>query len=403
MDRATKRVLAKGRRDQGLYILSHDPQAFAATTCSKIKASYELWHSRLGHVSFDIISLLNKLGYVSVTSLLPSPVICSPCQLAKAHRLPFELNDKRASHVLDLIHCDLWGPSPVTSVDGYRYYAIFVDDHSRHATFDELSFPFKGSSSTASLNDLPLITFQDDLLSSPPLPDTPQPAAPISSTSHTTKPDRCGLCDTTPSPSIDAATVPVTQQPPEVQSPASPSVHFSTPPSAPLPTSAHPISSPIPSDTSDLPHTDPFTSSSLPSTSTPIPPDPHIPPVAPSHPMLTRAKAGIFKPKHRADISCTGLHSALFAHRDPTTYKSAALDSHWLDAMNVEMTALRLVLITPGPWFLDLLIEMWLAVNGCIALSIMPMAPLIDIKLVLLRKGLVRFQALTILILLVQW
>lgn len=84
-DRATKQVLAKGRCEQGLYVLSNKPEAFTAMACSKLKASYELWHSRLGHVSFDTISLLNKLGHLSVMSLLPSPVVCSPCQLAKAH------------------------------------------------------------------------------------------------------------------------------------------------------------------------------------------------------------------------------------------------------------------------------------------------------------------------------
>lgn len=40
------------------------------------------------------------------------------------------LNDKRALCVLDLVHCDLWGPTPVVSRDGFRYYALFVDDYS---------------------------------------------------------------------------------------------------------------------------------------------------------------------------------------------------------------------------------------------------------------------------------
>ena len=45
--------------------------------------------------------------------------------------MPFDTNDQRSSHALDLIHCDLWGPSPVTSVASYRYYVSFVDDYSR--------------------------------------------------------------------------------------------------------------------------------------------------------------------------------------------------------------------------------------------------------------------------------
>lgn len=102
-----------------------------AVSKSSSKASYELWHSRLGHVAFDTILLLNKLGHLYVTSLLPKPIFCSSCQLSKGHRLQFDLNDKCSSYPLDLVHCDLWGPSPVSSMDGYRYYVVFVDDYSR--------------------------------------------------------------------------------------------------------------------------------------------------------------------------------------------------------------------------------------------------------------------------------
>lgn len=41
----------------------------AALKTKRLKASFELWHNRLGHASFDIISLLNKLGLVAVTSV----------------------------------------------------------------------------------------------------------------------------------------------------------------------------------------------------------------------------------------------------------------------------------------------------------------------------------------------
>ncbi|GJV75031.1 retrovirus-related pol polyprotein from transposon TNT 1-94 [Tanacetum coccineum] len=113
-DRKTKRVLARGRCEHGLYVLKDEPTAFIATAKVIKPASYELWHARLGHVSFDVISTLNKLGVLSITSLLLKPIICTPCQLAKGQRLPFTINAKRSSHPLDLIHYDLWGPAPLT-------------------------------------------------------------------------------------------------------------------------------------------------------------------------------------------------------------------------------------------------------------------------------------------------
>lgn len=138
-NRLTKTILARGRVDHGLYILEHGQKALLASLSSnKLKASFEVWHSRLGHVSFDIISFLAKLGCFSVTLLLPKPYICSSCQLSKSKRLSFELNLKRSLHVLDLIHCDLWGASPVVSTKGYHYYIIFVDDYSRFTWFYSL-------------------------------------------------------------------------------------------------------------------------------------------------------------------------------------------------------------------------------------------------------------------------
>nr|GEW17814.1 putative reverse transcriptase domain-containing protein [Tanacetum cinerariifolium] len=127
----------------GLYVLEKGQHAFLAKLSSRrLQASFELWHCRLGHVSYDTISSLNKLGCLSVTSVLPTPRLCSSCQLSKSKHLPFDLNFKRASHILHLIHCDLWGPSPVTSMDGYRYYVIFVDDFSRFTWF----YPLKAKS-----------------------------------------------------------------------------------------------------------------------------------------------------------------------------------------------------------------------------------------------------------------
>ena len=41
------------------------------------------------------------------------------------------LNSIPTKSLFDLLHCDVWGPSRVTSILGIHYYIIFVDDFSR--------------------------------------------------------------------------------------------------------------------------------------------------------------------------------------------------------------------------------------------------------------------------------
>jgi hypothetical protein len=82
-------------------------------------------------MNHSILALLNKKGQLHLISLLPSPKLCDTCQLAKNHRLPYTRNEHKSSNVLDLIHCDIWGPSPVKSNLGHNYYVLFIDDYSR--------------------------------------------------------------------------------------------------------------------------------------------------------------------------------------------------------------------------------------------------------------------------------
>ena len=101
-------------------MLERGNSAFISILKNKaLHASYDLWHAHLGHVRHSVISLLNKNGHLYLTSLLPSPSLCDTCQIAKNHRLPYSCNERRSSHVLDLIHCDIWGPSPVKSTSGF--------------------------------------------------------------------------------------------------------------------------------------------------------------------------------------------------------------------------------------------------------------------------------------------
>ena len=48
------------------------------------------------------------------------------------HQLPFYSTGIKTKAPLELIHIDLWSPTPLPSSNGYRYYISFVDDYSRY-------------------------------------------------------------------------------------------------------------------------------------------------------------------------------------------------------------------------------------------------------------------------------
>ena len=59
-------------------------------------------------------------------------VDCVSCQSAKQSALSFNNNDSFSHASFDLIHSDIWGPSPTTIIGGSKYFVIFVDDFSRY-------------------------------------------------------------------------------------------------------------------------------------------------------------------------------------------------------------------------------------------------------------------------------
>ena len=119
----TKRIIGRRRDSEGLYILDHAiPRPVA---CSGVTTPFET-HCRLGH---PFLPLLKKLC-PRFSSLSSSG--CESCQFAKHHRLPSSPRvNKRASAPFELVHSDMWGPCPIVSPTGFRYFVTFVDDYSQ--------------------------------------------------------------------------------------------------------------------------------------------------------------------------------------------------------------------------------------------------------------------------------
>lgn len=57
--------------------------------------------------------------------------------------------------------------------------------------------------------------------------------------------------------------------------------------------------------------------------------------------MITRSKAGVFKPRYPVHLATLPLLSALIASAEPQGFKSAAKHHHWLSDMQEEMDDLH--------------------------------------------------------------
>ncbi|KAI0508127.1 hypothetical protein KFK09_014261 [Dendrobium nobile] len=88
--------------------------------------------SRLSQLAFfsaqaTVSSLLKYIPYICNKNSSH----CNSCRLAKSQRLPFARSISCTSQPFDLLHSDVWGPAPVTSVQGARYYISFINDFSK--------------------------------------------------------------------------------------------------------------------------------------------------------------------------------------------------------------------------------------------------------------------------------
>jgi Integrase core domain len=49
----------------------------------------------------------------------------------KSHRISYNISLNKCEKPFDLIHSDVWGPSPIVSVYGYKWFVLFIDDCTR--------------------------------------------------------------------------------------------------------------------------------------------------------------------------------------------------------------------------------------------------------------------------------
>lgn len=100
---------------------------FTAFTPSSL--TWDLWHARLGHAGGDITKLLSAAKGVQVASST-SQTRCESCIVAKHPHRPYPTSVSPPTQAfLELVHTDICGPFPVSTLHGKRYFIVFLDDY----------------------------------------------------------------------------------------------------------------------------------------------------------------------------------------------------------------------------------------------------------------------------------
>jgi transposase InsO family protein len=126
--KAMEEAIVIGKEEGGLYKLKGHSEA--AMTHS-IENPCELWHRRSAHIKYKALPYVSK----AVTGLPELKVdhegVCNGCAQGKNIKNPFPKRNCKTEGVLELIHSDVCGPMPSSSISGYVYYVSFIDDYSR--------------------------------------------------------------------------------------------------------------------------------------------------------------------------------------------------------------------------------------------------------------------------------
>ena len=130
-DCLTRITLHQGPFKNGLY--QFQPFSTSSSISHALvgeRTSLDHWHRHLGHPAFQVVQrILSTFKLPVKFNKNCSP--CSVCPIAKGHQLPFYESSSSICNPLDLVYLDVWGPSPILSINGNRYYISFIDAYSR--------------------------------------------------------------------------------------------------------------------------------------------------------------------------------------------------------------------------------------------------------------------------------
>jgi hypothetical protein len=92
-----------------------------------LKNTCELWHRILAHINYKVLLYICK-AIIGLPKLKGDHEgVCNGCAQGKNIKNLFLKKERKAEGVLELIHSDVGGSMPSSSISGYVYYVSFTD------------------------------------------------------------------------------------------------------------------------------------------------------------------------------------------------------------------------------------------------------------------------------------
>jgi DNA-directed RNA polymerase alpha subunit len=95
--------IMEGRKLESIYVMSSESAYIDKTRRNETP---DLWHARLGHVSYHKLKMIAEKSMVKdlLEVKVWTDIVCAGCQFGKAHQLPFEQSKFRTKKPLELVH-----------------------------------------------------------------------------------------------------------------------------------------------------------------------------------------------------------------------------------------------------------------------------------------------------------
>nr|GEY63844.1 retrovirus-related Pol polyprotein from transposon TNT 1-94 [Tanacetum cinerariifolium] len=138
-DESTHTTLLTGPSKHDLYTITLPQLKFInKVSFLTVRASPTIWHRWLGHPHQRLFnSMLSNFSLPVTNKSLSS--LSNSCPLGKSSKLPLFESGFRCNNILDLVYCDVWGPTPLLLFKGHRYFMLCVDHHSRYMWIYDLA------------------------------------------------------------------------------------------------------------------------------------------------------------------------------------------------------------------------------------------------------------------------